>query len=73
MVAPAMTDVRTQVDEMVADTTRATGRQPEYWPPAELERFQASAALLSAAHALRSPFYQEKFAGLAAPADAGQC
>lgn len=69
MVTPVTTDVRSRVEGMVAETTLAAGRDPEFWPPLDLDRFHARAALLSAAHAFRSPFYQRKFAGLAPPSD----
>lgn len=60
-------DVRTQVDELVAKTTAAAGRPPELWAADALEKFTAEAVLVSLDQAYKSPFYQEKFAGIARP------
>jgi phenylacetate-CoA ligase len=64
----AATDVRTRVDELVAETTAAAGQPLERWPAGLREKFSAEAVLASVEHAYRSPFYQEKFAGLGPPA-----
>ena len=60
-------DVHTQVDELVAKTTAAAGGPPELWAADALEKFTAEAVLVSLEQAYKSPFYQEKFAGIARP------
>lgn len=60
-------DVRTRVDELVGKTTAAAGRPPELWPADALGQFTAQAVLVSLEQAYRSPFYREKFEGIAPP------
>ena len=60
-------DVRTQVDELVGETTAAAGRPPEHWPADAREKFTAEAVFVSLQQAYKSPFYQEKFAGIVRP------
>ena len=67
MSTRTVSDVRTQVDELVGKTTAAAGRPPELWPADARERFTAAAVLRSLEQAYKSPFYQEKFAGRARP------
>lgn len=61
-------DVRTRVDRLVTETTASAGQPPELWPADVREKFSAEAVLVSVEHAYRSPFYQEKFAGIGQPA-----
>jgi phenylacetate-CoA ligase len=60
-------DVRTRVDELVSETTAAAGRPAEFWPADALAEFTAKAVLVSLEQAYKSPFYQQKFAGIARP------
>lgn len=60
-------DVRTAIDRLIEQRSAEVGASLEHWPAAALQEFTAQAVLLSAEHAYRSSFYQQKFAGIAPP------
>lgn len=54
------TDVRSQIDELVADTTDRVGRELEYWPADVLAEFTLTALGSTVEWARRSSFYAER-------------
>lgn len=61
------TDVRSAVDQLVAQTTAEAGVPPELWSADALDAFTIRALRVSTEHAYRSSFYQQKFDGIEPP------